>query len=89
LQSFGKSLSRQFWQGHTAKALAGVVHRPQLERFEDRTLLSATNQALVSQMYQDLLVCCISFPASRREYPLLRSREEVFRSAEARPLAAD
>src|SRR5258708_1074792 len=36
-----------------------------------------------------LLVCSILLPASCREYPLLGSREEVFRSAEVRPLAAD
>src|SRR5262249_33273320 len=35
------------------------------------------------------LVCCILLPASCREYPLLRSRGETFRSGEARPLAAD
>jgi hypothetical protein len=35
------------------------------------------------------LVCSILLPASCREYLLLGSREEVFRSAEARPLAAD
>src|SRR5262249_19116492 len=36
-----------------------------------------------------LLVCSIPPPTTCREYPQPGSREEVFPSAEARPLAAD
>src|SRR5260370_18730642 len=42
---FGKWLSR----------LSGLGTLPQIERLEERTLLSAASQALVGQMYQDLL----------------------------------
>ncbi len=45
LRPFGKSLSR----------LSGLGTLPQIERLEDRTLLSAASQTLVGQMYQDLL----------------------------------
>ncbi len=50
-----KAFSRPARRPRRAKALQGSRLRPQLERLEDRTLLSATSQALVAQMYQDLL----------------------------------
>ena len=55
LQSFGKSLSRPSKLQRRAKAFTLAGPRPQIERLEDRTLLSAASQALVAQMYQDLL----------------------------------
>jgi hypothetical protein len=55
LQPFGKSLSRPATRQRRAKALTLAGPRPQIERLEDRTLLSAASQALVGQMYQDLL----------------------------------
>jgi hypothetical protein len=69
-------------------------------RGEDMVLIHMIDDAtsrLLARFYDadtvlnhfDLLVCSFSLPASRREYPRLGSREEVFRSAEARPLAAD
>jgi hypothetical protein len=38
-----------------AKGLPGRRRQPQVELLEDRTLLSSANQALVGQLYQDLL----------------------------------
>jgi hypothetical protein len=55
LQPLGKSLSRSTPRQRRAKALPDAGHRPQIEWLEDRTLLSAASQALVAQMYQDLL----------------------------------
>jgi hypothetical protein len=55
LRANGKSFSRPPQRPRRAKALPGAGPRPQIERLEDRTLLSASNQALVAQMYQDLL----------------------------------
>jgi Domain of unknown function (DUF4214) len=52
---FGKSPSRPSPRHRRAKALPGAGSRPHIERLENRTLLSAANQALVAQMYQDLL----------------------------------
>src|SRR5262249_30979962 len=50
-------------------------------------------ESLELTKYQDrsrrLLVCSIPPPTTCREYPQPGSREEVFPSAEARPLAAD
>jgi hypothetical protein len=55
LHPFGKSPSRPTARLRRAKALPGAGPRPQVERLEDRTLLSTVSQALVAQMYQDLL----------------------------------
>src|SRR5260370_25258677 len=55
LHRFGKSPSRTSTRQRRAKVLPGAGSRPQVERLEDRTLLSAANQDLVAQMYQDLL----------------------------------
>jgi hypothetical protein len=55
LHPFGKSPSRPSPRTRRAKALSGAGRRPRIERLEDRTLLSAANQALVAHMYQDLL----------------------------------
>jgi hypothetical protein len=51
----GKSLSRSSSRQGRLKTLASADPRPKVERLEDRTLLSAASQALVVQMYQDLL----------------------------------
>jgi hypothetical protein len=55
LHPIGKWFSRLPRRPRRAKALPGAGPRLQVERLEDRTLLSATNLALVAQMYQDLL----------------------------------
>jgi hypothetical protein len=55
LHPFGKSPSRPASRRRRAKALPGAGSRLQVERLEDHTLLSVANQALVGQMYQDLL----------------------------------
>ena len=55
LHPFGRSLSRPHRHPRRVRAFPGPGPRPHVERLEDRTLLSAAGQALVAQMYQDLL----------------------------------
>jgi Transposase len=67
-----------------------LVEPGQLSRCGARPKTDVLDAQWIQRLHSyGLLVCCISLLIISREYPEKGSREEVFRSAEARPLAAD